>query len=145
MSDLKLKGTNVKFRLTAPYGAVTEVRKTTDAEATILREILEEQFLGENEPDFGSVNNGVSVKVSLVHDDPSFPRLFKAIVDKTNGESSPLGMFTMIGTMFFPSGKVVRCIASDLEFGDLGLKFASRKAYATTPLEGKCKRLEWKF
>lgn len=140
---LKLKGQEVTLRFSGPSGPLLSLTKILDLELNTLGEILEEEYLGETEPDFDEIAKGVEVKVTVHHNDPQVFDFFQAVTDRRTRASDASGKFSVIAVMRFPSGATRRGIVADLSFGDIPFKLGSRKAYATTTLSTKAKRVTW--
>lgn len=141
--SLRLKGQETKLAFSAPDGPTTTLAKITDFEVNILGEILEENYVGEDSPDFDDIANGCEVRCTVHLNDPDVFEFFQKIEDRRRRIADAAGKFSAVAIFKFPSGRTRKGIVNDLFFGDLPVKLGSRKAYATTTLQGKAKRVRW--
>lgn len=141
--SLRIKGQETKLAFSAPDGPVTTLAKITDFEVNILGEILEENYIGEVTPDFDDISNGVEVRCTVHLNDPSTFEFFQKVEDRRQRVSDAAGKFSAVALFKFPGGATRKGIVNDIFFADLPVKLGSRKAYATTTITGKAKRVKW--
>lgn len=141
--SLRLKGLDCTLRFADPNGPVASLSKILSFNINVMGEIMEEQYVGEEYPDFDEISNGVELSVNFHHQSAEIFTFFKAIDDRRSRRTSAEGKFSAIALWKFPQGRTIRGIVNDIYFGNLPMNVSGRKAYVATDLSGKAKKIKW--
>ena len=136
--SIRMLGLDTTLVLTAPTGPMVRVTKIASFSVTLLGEIVEEDYMNADSPEFMDVSNGIAVKLKLHHNDPQTLVLFDQIDQRRRRTIDPsASVFSAQARYRFPSGKIVRGVVTDISFGDIPIDMTSRKRLVESGLDGK--------
>lgn len=141
--SLRIKGQEALLAFSSPDGVVLSLKKITNFELTTLGEILEENYVGDPAPEFDDIANGVEVKFECHFNDSEVFEFFQKVEDRRRRVGDAAGVFSAVAVFKFPTGKTRKGIVPNLFFGDLPVKFGSRKAYGATSITAKASKVTW--
>lgn len=144
MSGLRLKGLECAIVFVGPDGPETSITKFPSFEINILGEILTEEYVDEDAPDFDDVSMGVEIKAKVHFNDPSVFKMIERIENRRRRIGSAVGKFSTGGRFAFPDGGVRRIVVPNIFFGDFPIGVSGRKAYVGTDITAKAKRAFFK-
>lgn len=133
----RIKGQETTLAITVagvPNNSLSAVRSLT---ITPRFDKLEEGYLGEYQPRFDEIFQGVNFSIELNFGDAGVLDFMEQI--KARAQRRVAGVQVDIyTTLRFPNGTVTTVTLSDCYFADMPIGFGSRSDYGTFTLEGSC-------
>lgn len=141
---LRIKGIEVALIFIGPTGVEETVGKMKSMEINVLGEILTEEYIDEDAPDFDDISMGCEVKCMAHLNDPAFFQLIQRVENRRRRIGSPSGKFSAGGRFLFPDQGTQRIVVPNLFFGDLPIRVGGRKDYVNTEINAKAKQAFFK-
>ena len=129
----RIKGQEVEIVVLVNGQPSDNLTFARNIEFTYKTEILQEGYLGETTDRYDAVFKGISGNLEFHFNDAAPFALISELVNKARRRLAGTRI-NIKTTMNFPSGRRVRVIIRDAEFGELPINFGSRSDYGTFKL-----------
>ncbi len=106
-------------------------------EVDFKREILEEHYWGFVSPEYDSISNGVEGNFEIDINEESYPAFLRNTENKAQRRGANV-LYNVMCIMNHPSGKKVRFVFPNVEFGDIKPKQDARKPYVPLAIPFRC-------
>lgn len=140
-AGVRVRGSDVALVFVGPDGHEDSLQKVKDCEITFDAEIITEDYLDSEAPEFDSISNGMKIKASLDINDEDVFDFVDRVERKRRRLADAEGKFVVSTAYTFPStGRRVRLFCLDVEFGAFPLKSGGRKQYTGITIDGASSR-----
>lgn len=136
MAQPRLRGQETYVNMLRDGQLLARIDAIVDFEMTDNNEVQEEEFLGNTAPEFDTVYNGTSFRLTIQLRNKDAFELDKAIRDKAKRRSGSGVRFDVTNTMFMGDGSVVTQTLGDVSFGATPTNVGGRKDFVTKTYEG---------
>lgn len=135
---LKLKGQEVFIELLVdgkPDSKIGPFKKFT---ATLLQDILEEEFLGASTKEYDEIFNGCQIESEGQLYTERWITFATSVVKRARFQPGAVVTVDVQATLVFSNGKTIPWRFVDVKFGEWPIDVPSRRDYVNIKLTGKC-------
>lgn len=135
---LRIKGQEVFVELVIdgkPDAKCGPFKKFT---ATLLQDILEEEFLGATTKEYDEIFNGCQIEMEGQLYTERWLTFAQSVVRRARFQTGAVVTVDVQATLVFSSGKTIPWKFRDVKFGEFPIDVPSRRDYVNIKLTGKC-------
>lgn len=141
---MRMLGRHTKISFIGPDGPLFAINRVKSFDTTFLGEIITEEYVDEDTPDFDEADMGVKIAVTFHPDDPSVLKVYEQIINRRKRDGDSIGKFSAASTYNFRDSGKRRVIIPNLFFGDLPLKSPSFKEFVSSEIEMRARKAYFK-
>lgn len=145
MSQLRVKGQEVKVVWTGPEGLEEGIDAIQNFRATFENEVLTENYLGRVTSDYDDIFNGVDISMDIHLHSPEYMRFAQRVLDRAQRRDPASGQFNVMVSLEFPTGERHRVVIQDVKFGEIPLNAGGRAEYVSSTIQGKSSSYRFLF
>lgn len=135
-TTLRVRGQETEIRVIKDGVLYDTITKITKFNAEVQLEVVSQGFLGGTSDEKDEIFNGVKFGFEAQLDTPDWFDMEAAIIKRAQ-RITPDVVFTIVSTLYFPSGKTRIIVIPDAKFGAIPLDIAGRKEYVTVKIDGE--------
>ena len=138
MGNLRVKGQETQLVVTGPTGKEEGFKAVESFEATLLLDILTENYLGELAPRFDEIFQGAEGSATVHLEDPQYMAFAQRVLDRAQRRNPGTVQFQILTSLEFPTGERVRTVFQDVKFGNIPIRSPGREDAVVGEIEWKC-------
>lgn len=143
MTDLRLRvrGQETEVRVVKDGVLYDTITKITKFNTELELEVTSQGFLGGLSEEKDEIFNGVKFGFEAQLDGPEWFDMEASILKRAQ-RLTPDVQFTIVSTLYFPSGETRIIVIPDAKFGAIPLDVGDRKSYVTVKIDGEASHRE---